>query len=68
MAATESKEGADTPYASDQKDATTQIQTAVGDLVGEEVREIDPVIEARVLRKIDWFFMPAMVFGNIPLS
>lgn len=23
-------------------------------------------VAARVLRKIDWFFMPAMVFGKLP--
>lgn len=35
---------------------------AIG-LVGEHAREIDPEIEARVLRKIDWFLIPAMIVG-----
>jgi hypothetical protein len=32
-------------------------------LVGEHAREIDPVVEARVLRKIDLFLIPAMIVG-----
>ncbi|KXH34332.1 allantoate permease [Colletotrichum simmondsii] len=32
--------------------------------IGEEALAIDPVIEKRVLRKIDLFLMPAMVIGN----
>lgn len=32
-------------------------------IVGEQEHEIDPVIEARVVRKIDWFLVPAMVVG-----
>lgn len=32
--------------------------------IGEEALVIDPVIEKRVLRKIDLFLMPAMVIGN----
>jgi hypothetical protein len=35
---------------------------AIG-LVGEHAREIDPEFEARVLRKIDWFLIPAMLIG-----
>lgn len=35
---------------------------AIG-LVGEHAQEIDPETEARVLRKIDWFLIPAMVVG-----
>lgn len=35
---------------------------AIG-LVGEHAREIDPEVEARVLRKIDWFLIPAMIVG-----
>ncbi|KAJ0329249.1 hypothetical protein COL5a_004485 [Colletotrichum fioriniae] len=31
--------------------------------IGEEALAIDPVIEKRVLRKIDLFLMPAMVIG-----
>jgi hypothetical protein len=32
-------------------------------LVGEHAREIDPAVEARVVRKIDWFLIPAMIVG-----
>jgi hypothetical protein len=35
---------------------------AIG-LVGEHARDIDPETEARVLRKIDWFLIPAMIVG-----
>jgi hypothetical protein len=35
---------------------------AIG-LVGEQAQEIDPEVEARVLRKIDWFLIPAMIVG-----
>ncbi len=36
---------------------------AIG-LVGEHARDIDPAIEAKVLRKIDWFLIPAMIVGT----
>jgi hypothetical protein len=36
---------------------------AIG-LVGVHAQEIDPVVEARVLRKIDWFLIPAMIIGT----
>lgn len=32
-------------------------------LLGDEARPVDPVVEARVLRKIDAFLMPAMLIG-----
>ncbi|APA14406.1 hypothetical protein sscle_12g091760 [Sclerotinia sclerotiorum 1980 UF-70] len=32
-------------------------------IVGEHRHEIDPAIEARVIRKIDWFLVPAMFIG-----
>ncbi|KAF2749492.1 MFS general substrate transporter [Sporormia fimetaria CBS 119925] len=32
-------------------------------LVGEHAQEIDPVVEARVIRKIDLFLIPAMIVG-----
>ncbi|KAG0647144.1 putative transporter [Hyphodiscus hymeniophilus] len=32
-------------------------------IVGEERHAIDPTIEARVVRKVDWFLIPAMVVG-----
>lgn len=33
-------------------------------VVGERAREYDPQVEARVLRKIDWFLMPTMILGK----
>jgi hypothetical protein len=33
-------------------------------LVGDRAQEIDPETEARVLRKIDWFLIPAMIVGT----
>ena len=33
-------------------------------LVGEDACTIDPAAATRVLRKIDWFFMPAMLLGD----
>ncbi|EKG12430.1 Major facilitator superfamily [Macrophomina phaseolina MS6] len=32
-------------------------------VVGERAQEYDPQVEARVLRKIDWFLMPTMILG-----
>lgn len=32
-------------------------------LVGEHAQAIDPVLEARVVRKIDLFLIPAMIVG-----
>jgi hypothetical protein len=32
-------------------------------VVGDRAQDIDPVIEARVVRKIDWFLIPAMIVG-----
>lgn len=32
-------------------------------LVGEHAQAIDPAVERRVLRKLDLFLLPAMVFG-----
>jgi hypothetical protein len=40
---------------------------AIG-LVGEHAHEIDPVVEAKVLKKIDWFLIPAMIVGMILFS
>jgi hypothetical protein len=37
-------------------------------LVGENAREIDAHVEARVLSKIDWFLIPAMVVGTSRLA
>ncbi|KAF2120160.1 allantoate transport protein [Lophiotrema nucula] len=32
-------------------------------LVGEHARDIDPDVEKKTLRKIDWFLIPAMIIG-----
>ena len=32
-------------------------------MVGEHRQDIDPAVEARVVRKIDWFLIPTMIFG-----
>lgn len=32
-------------------------------IVGEHRHDIDPVVEARVVRKIDLFLIPTMIFG-----
>lgn len=34
-------------------------------LVGDVAQEIDPVVAKRVLRKIDLYFMPAMLLGML---
>jgi hypothetical protein len=37
-------------------------------LVGEHAQVIDPDVGARVLRKIDWFLIPAMIVGTFSRS
>lgn len=32
-------------------------------MVGEQQHVVDPVVEARAVRKIDMFLIPAMIFG-----
>lgn len=32
-------------------------------MVGEQQHALDPAIVARAVRKIDWFLIPAMIFG-----
>lgn len=32
-------------------------------MVGEQEHELDAVVVARTVRKIDWFLLPVMVFG-----
>ncbi|KAF2011133.1 allantoate transport protein [Aaosphaeria arxii CBS 175.79] len=48
--------------ASAQSSLSLDKDVAIG-LVGEHAREIDPEVERRVLRKIDWFLIPAMIVG-----
>ncbi|KAK7458370.1 allantoate permease [Colletotrichum acutatum] len=45
-------------------DKNAPSQAAKLEAIGEEGLAIDPVIEKRVLRKIDLFLMPAMMIGN----
>lgn len=40
--------------ASDEKDVAAE-------LVGEHAQSVDPCVERRAIRKIDWFLIPAMV-------
>ncbi|KAB8260931.1 major facilitator superfamily domain-containing protein [Aspergillus pseudonomiae] len=44
-------------------DAPTSEKDAALAVVSDEAQEIDPAVEKRVLRKIDLFFMPAMLIG-----
>jgi hypothetical protein len=56
--------------ASELTSASTGKDVAIA-LVGEHAQAIDPAIEARVLRKIDVFLMPAMIVGmpkRLPIS
>jgi glycine cleavage system aminomethyltransferase T len=52
----------DAPY-SGASSPSLEKDVAIG-LVGEHAQEIDPEVEARVLKKIDWFLMPAMIVGT----
>jgi hypothetical protein len=47
---------AELPHVSSNKDAALAV-------VSEFAQEIDPVVEKRVLRKIDLYLMPAMLIG-----
>ncbi|KAJ9632481.1 hypothetical protein H2203_000886 [Taxawa tesnikishii (nom. ined.)] len=38
-------------------------QDVAAEIVGEHAQEIDPELQRRVLRKIDWYLIPAMVLG-----
>jgi hypothetical protein len=51
----------DAPY-SGASSPSLEKDVAIG-LVGEHAQDIDPEVEARVLRKIDWFLIPAMIVG-----
>jgi hypothetical protein len=53
----------DADYSATSASASFSKDDALG-LVGEHAQEIDPLIEARVLRKIDWFLIPAMIVGT----
>ena len=55
------KFGAVSPTAIAQADAAGRDEAIA--IVGEQEHELDPVIVARAVRKIDLFLMPAMVVG-----
>lgn len=49
------------PHVLSEKDAALAV-------VSEFAQEIDPVVEKRVLRKIDLYLMPAMLIGELHTS
>lgn len=51
----------ESPHVSSDKDAALAV-------VSEFAQEIDPVVEKRVLRKIDLYLMPAMLIGQLYTS
>lgn len=61
----EKQEGITTPSSRDGKDVSQIQQASATPSISAEAQSIDPTVEKRVLRKIDWFFMPAMVFGML---
>lgn len=48
------------PHSQDTSDPQQDVAIA---MVGEQPHEIDPVVAARAVCKIDWFLIPAMIFG-----
>jgi hypothetical protein len=48
----------DSPHVTPEKDAALAV-------VSEVAQDIDPVVEKRVLRKIDLYLMPAMLIGKL---
>lgn len=44
------------------RDGDSEQDLAIG-IVGEHAHAFDPVVEARVLKKIDWYLIPAMSIG-----
>lgn len=54
------------PPSAPASDAGSSDKDAARAVVSDVPREIDPSVEKRVLRKIDLFFMPAMVIGMFP--
>lgn len=52
-----------TPTPTPLSDRDLSDKDAAWTVVSDVAREIDPSVERRVLRKIDIFFMPAMVIG-----
>lgn len=48
----------DSPHVTPEKDAALAV-------VSEIAQEIDPIVEKRVIRKIDLYLMPAMLIGQL---
>lgn len=49
-----------------EKASRAQVNTSpepIAVLLGDEAHHVDPIVEARVLKKIDTFLMPAMLIG-----
>jgi hypothetical protein len=52
------------PAAHDNRSSTgSEDQDVANAIVGDYAHEIDPVVERRVVRKIDCFLIPAMIIG-----
>lgn len=63
-------EAATVAIPTNEKTSVPQVNTStssepVAAILGDEAHHIDPAAEARVLRKIDMFLMPAMLMGMI---
>lgn len=67
-----SDEKSNPPHASQLKDAKNDVENLNAEdpaqdvalaVVGEHSHPIDPAVEARVIRKIDRFMIPAMIVG-----
>lgn len=48
----------------DWSEGDREVKEPALELIAAQPHSIDPAIKARVLRKIDWFLMPAMLFGK----
>jgi hypothetical protein len=58
------------PQLDDEESTTASLEKDLATtLVGQHATPIDPELERRVVRRIDWFLMPAMIVGAslIPL-
>lgn len=45
--------------------STTTSKDLALTIVSDHAEDIDPLLEARVVRKIDWFLIPAMIVGML---
>lgn len=51
------------PAANDHDSTSVSPNDEAMAMVGEQEHALDPAVVARAVRKIDWFLIPAMVFG-----